>query len=114
MQKNGFGRNSRSEALEDQGIELIYIQALEQIYRNATPYIRLHKDPVHSYPEEVSDKKTQVPASSFIPPSPPPKGSSAHDWDDKGVKYYGEYFSYLMFTGYIVIFASTSKKYNGY
>ena len=95
-------------ALEEQGVDQIYINVLRHIYDHATSFIRLHKD---SEPFQLERGVRQGDTCS-------PKLFTAClerafrqlNWSEKGIKIDGEYLSHLRFADDIIIFASTKEE----
>ena len=95
-------------ALEEQGVDSVYINVLRHIYDHATSFIRLHKD---SEPFQLEKGVRQGDTSS-------PKFFTAClerafrqlNWLEKGIKIDGEYLSHLRFADDIIIFASTKEE----
>jgi len=92
------------EALQDQGVDPVYINVLKHIYNNAKSFIRLHKD---SKPFQLGRGVRQGDTSS-------PKLFTAClekvfrrlDWETKGIKIDGESLNHLRFADDIILFAS--------
>ena len=95
-------------ALEEQGVESVYINVLRHIYDHATSFIRLHKD---SEPFQLERGVRQGDTSS-------PKLFTAClerafrqlNWQEKGIRIDGEYLSHLRFADDIIIVAPTKEE----
>ena len=90
------------EALQEQGVDPVYVNVLKHIYKQAKSFIRLHKD---SKPFQVSRGVRQGDTSS-------PKLFTAClekvfqklNWSRRGILIDGEYLSHLRFADDIIIF----------
>ena len=90
------------EALQEQGVNPVYVNVLKHIYKQAKSFIRLHKD---SKPFQVSRGVRQGDTSS-------PKLFTAClekvfrklNWSRRGILIDGEYLSHLRFADDIIIF----------
>ena len=95
-------------ALEEQGVDPVYINIFRHIYEHATSFIRLHKD---SESFQLKRGVRQGDTSS-------PKLFTAClerafrrlNWHEKGIRIEGEYLSHLRFADDIIIFASTKEE----
>ena len=92
------------EALQEQGVETVYVNVLQHIYKQAKSFIRLHQD---SRPFQLSRGVRQGDTSS-------PKLFTAClekvfrnlSWEHKGIKIDGEFLNHLRFADDIIIFAN--------
>ena len=90
------------EALQEQGVDPVYVNVLKHIYKQAKSFIRLHKD---SKPFQVSRGVRQGDTSY-------PKLFTAClekvfrklNWSRRGILIHGEYLSHLRFADDIIIF----------
>ena len=84
------------DALNEQGIEPVYVNVLQHIYRYAKSYIRLHKDGVRQ--DDISSPKLFIACLEKV--------FRKQRWEKKGIKIDGEYISHLQFADDIIIFAN--------
>ena len=92
------------DALNEQGVEPVYVNVLQHIYKYAKSYIRLHKDSKRfRLRRGVRQGDTSSP-KLFI--ACLGKVFRKLRWEKKGIKIDGEYLSHLRFADDIIIFAN--------
>ena len=95
-------------ALEEQGVDPVYINILSHIYNHATSFIRLHKD------SEPFQHKRGVRQGDTCSPklftACLERAFHRLNWLERGIKIDGEHLSHLRFADDIIVFASTQEE----
>ena len=95
-------------ALEEQGVDSVYIDILRQIYNHATSFIRLHKDSKpfkHRRGIRQGDTCSPKLFTACLE-----RAFQQLSWHERGMRIDGEYLSHLRFADDIIVFASTEEE----
>ncbi|XP_042889824.1 uncharacterized protein LOC122264821 [Penaeus japonicus] len=97
------------EALQEQGVDTVYIEVLKHIYHHAKSFIRLHKD---SRPFKLERGVRQDTSAPKLFTACLEKVFRKLNWDQKGIRIDGEYLNHLRFADDIIILAKNGLELN--